>query len=582
LGDDNLTLVYVHVQEDSVRFRTITSPRTTIQWDVADQWSITNTKRFALQYVEPQPGYEISGTNNINWSVPMQTDSSLNIKIYVSNNGGARWDLLWSEQTQDTTYAWNTINNPDGTRYMLLIVAQDDSGFGMAHSTGTFVLNNPGNATPELILNSPKGTENIKNTFEIEWEAKDADSDVLSISLEYSINSGVVWNTIAENLENTGSYLWDTNLVPNSSNYVVKVICADDSVFVSESSKIFSILNDRVEIPNANFLHIEGHGGGNAYGYAFDPGQLTGHVYSITFNDSIPGQKTYNVFDKQTAKFVLENVTEMDGVTEGPSFDGMRLIIFDYKVTEKDEANSGWVNENVNFKHTISLPVLGVGNEVIKGFPYPANYKITIADQVVDTSSTYLNLPATPMMFDVYNITEDYQVDILYIENDTDHQIGPLDQIYILEKDEQGDPMMTWRIAFSNVDSAVLPIPGDEFILATLKPFTNEDVFEFKSVLTELEDEIVHTPFTFGLSQNYPNPFNPTTTISYQLPSISKINLSIYNILGQKLTTLVAEKQPAGSYKAVWDASGIASGVYFYRLETQQGLVETRKLVLLK
>jgi len=89
-------------------------------------------------------------------------------------------------------------------------------------------------------------------------------------------------------------------------------------------------------------------------------------------------------------------------------------------------------------------------------------------------------------------------------------------------------------------------------------------------------------PTKFTLRQNYPNPFNPKTTISYQLAVISEVELSIYNILGQKVATLVSEKQPAETYKVEWDASGFASGIYFYRVETGKGFVQSRKLILLK
>ena len=89
-------------------------------------------------------------------------------------------------------------------------------------------------------------------------------------------------------------------------------------------------------------------------------------------------------------------------------------------------------------------------------------------------------------------------------------------------------------------------------------------------------------PLSFVLHQNYPNPFNPVTTIEYQLPNASQVDLGIYNILGQKVATLVSARQPAGAYKVDWDASGFASGIYLYQLRTDNGFVQTRKLVLLK
>jgi probable HAF family extracellular repeat protein len=95
-------------------------------------------------------------------------------------------------------------------------------------------------------------------------------------------------------------------------------------------------------------------------------------------------------------------------------------------------------------------------------------------------------------------------------------------------------------------------------------------------------DKHVVLPEKFYVSQNYPNPFNQKTVIQYALPVTCQVDLSIYNLLGQNMAKLVSEKQPAGTYKMEWDASGFASGIYFYRLETDKGFVQTQKLILLK
>jgi photosystem II stability/assembly factor-like uncharacterized protein len=90
---------------------------------------------------------------------------------------------------------------------------------------------------------------------------------------------------------------------------------------------------------------------------------------------------------------------------------------------------------------------------------------------------------------------------------------------------------------------------------------------------------------SFRLEQNYPNPFNPRTIINYELTITNEVELSIYNLLGQKVKTLVSQEQPAGYYKIEWDASDYASGIYIYRLRAKsktQSMVKTRKLVLLK
>ena len=102
-------------------------------------------------------------------------------------------------------------------------------------------------------------------------------------------------------------------------------------------------------------------------------------------------------------------------------------------------------------------------------------------------------------------------------------------------------------------------------------------------IIDGLRDDLANKiPLEPTLSQNYPNPFNPKTVINYELRITDYVNLSIYNILGQKVASLVDKKQQAGSYNVQWDASAFASGVYFYILETSTGLKLSKKLVLLK
>jgi flagellar hook assembly protein FlgD len=83
------------------------------------------------------------------------------------------------------------------------------------------------------------------------------------------------------------------------------------------------------------------------------------------------------------------------------------------------------------------------------------------------------------------------------------------------------------------------------------------------------------------LFQNYPNPFNPVTNIEYRVSNYGKVELSVYNILGQKVATLVDKKQPVGSYQVQWDATGLATGVYVYKLKTSQSQ-QVKKMIMIK
>jgi photosystem II stability/assembly factor-like uncharacterized protein len=88
-------------------------------------------------------------------------------------------------------------------------------------------------------------------------------------------------------------------------------------------------------------------------------------------------------------------------------------------------------------------------------------------------------------------------------------------------------------------------------------------------------------PKHYQLSQNYPNPFNPSTTISYQLRTQSRVTLKVFDVLGREIAPLANELNPPGRYTVRWDASGVPSGVYFYRLQAGS-FVNTKKLILLK
>jgi type IX secretion system substrate protein len=96
-------------------------------------------------------------------------------------------------------------------------------------------------------------------------------------------------------------------------------------------------------------------------------------------------------------------------------------------------------------------------------------------------------------------------------------------------------------------------------------------------------------PIGYQLNQNYPNPFNPTTTIEFTIPKSEFVTLKIYNLLGQEVANLVSEKLTPGEYKYTWDASQLASGMYFYRIQVRNPstgsgsyFLHTKKMILLR
>ncbi|MBK7255621.1 MAG: T9SS type A sorting domain-containing protein [Ignavibacteria bacterium] len=105
--------------------------------------------------------------------------------------------------------------------------------------------------------------------------------------------------------------------------------------------------------------------------------------------------------------------------------------------------------------------------------------------------------------------------------------------------------------------------------------------FQYYNLSNEV---VIGTPDNFSLTQNYPNPFNPSTKISYSIPSEGKVSLSIFDMTGKEVKSLVNSVQTAGYYSVSFDGSSLASGVYYYRVTVtgQNNFVATRKMLLVK
>jgi hypothetical protein len=121
---------------------------------------------------------------------------------------------------------------------------------------------------------------------------------------------------------------------------------------------------------------------------------------------------------------------------------------------------------------------------------------------------------------------------------------------------------------------------GNDIMIDTYHNFFVIDSHKIGNI-SSVENKNNFNPTQFYLNQNFPNPFNPTTVISWQLQFCSEVDLSIYNPLGQKVATLVSEWQTTGYYKVEWDATGYASGVYYYRIQAGE-FQDVKKMVLIR
>ncbi len=141
------------------------------------------------------------------------------------------------------------------------------------------------------------------------------------------------------------------------------------------------------------------------------------------------------------------------------------------------------------------------------------------------------------------------------------------------------------RIVMSSSQQTSTFFAAVEFGMDNLKyNFASQNpvsIYSFENEVVTAVEKTASIPTAFRLEQNYPNPFNPTTTIKFHIPSAGHVSLKVYDINGKEIATLTDQYVPAGNSLVEIDASNLASGIYFYRLQAGN-FTATKKMILMK
>lgn len=533
-----------------------------------------------LTWVSPVPGTTVTGTVEVRWSSDSPGEAGRTV-VDLSRDRGKSWTEVYSSASHDTSFAWNSVPGPDGTGFLFRVRFLGDTSYGFTQMAGRFTVNNPGNAVPEAGVTSPDSGHTLTGTGMVTWWAEDADGDPLTIALDASPDNGKTWEHLADP-PNTGSYAWHTPGSPNSPSYRLRVRASDGTATGTSVSGPFTLYNSRPSLQSSLVQHVSGNADGIVQVRAADPSQLTGHTYRVSFHDSLPGSKAYSVTDLDRSVIVLPWTPLPAPNTEGALVDGLRLVFEDPDPPRLSKDSTRWVSGGSTLIPDVTIPTFDPGTGMVTGVAYVADYQIRIYDHTVDTSAALFGWPPAPMNFTVRNVTENHVVRVLFTDLNGDRSIGPYDDLIILEKDSLGDPLVTWELFFSDAPLPVLPSAGDLFVLKILKPFTRNDLYQFRALSVGwVAVPPISAPVEFGLDQNYPNPFNGTSNIAFRISEVAEVRLQVFDLLGREVATLVNGRMTPGAYVARYDGAGLASGIYLYRL-TAGGMVLTRKMVLMK
>ncbi len=145
---------------------------------------------------------------------------------------------------------------------------------------------------------------------------------------------------------------------------------------------------------------------------------------------------------------------------------------------------------------------------------------------------------------------------------------------------QTSDNGVSWKSVTANLNSSYesLAIKGTDIYVCTFYEIWKRPLSEMITSVNNTSDNL---PNEYSLKQNYPNPFNPSTTIKYSVPRLSVVQIKIYDLVGREIKTLISEEKQAGNYEIKYNASDIASGIYFCKMITN-GFNQTKKIILIK
>ncbi|MCK9409391.1 MAG: T9SS type A sorting domain-containing protein [Bacteroidetes bacterium] len=476
---------------------------------------------------------------------------------------------------------WYTPESPDCYFGKLRIFLKDSSGNPVDYTESRyFTINNSGNGHPSLMI--PEGYSPFFNGAVITEEQQsmvafigDPESDPLSLNVFCDYGAGFVHQFSQFVQTSVDSQIFIINLasLPNSNAMTLRFDLSDGTNTTSYTTGTFSKQNPRTMLSPSKATFIAKNTSYGLDAVIIDFPKLTNDSYIISFSDSDATARIFSVYNTTKNIYTIhEGLLPLKG--ESPSFDGLALQSNDAGTNLKQAQWNRPALQNLFTSLTrYDFDSDNDGTLDVKGFRHPCDYTVvfynTIVDTVIDAWAQF-GVTQTPLNYKIFN-SRNEQVKVLY-----DEPTGGVHSIYLYEN-VGGTWRYTWSMAFIG-DS--IPMAGD-----TLSILMHKGLSVYDSLRIDQPSAIANTtlqlPGTFQLHQNFPNPFNPTTTIRYALPYSVHVKLTIHDILGREVAVLVNDRQSAGWNDVLWNANGMASGIYFYRLQAGS-YSESKKLLMVK
>ena len=204
-----------------------------IQVDSSEfSWTASEAARPTLVLTAPRGGETWAGAQEVRWELPSATVAQgLSIAVEYSRDNGRTWLSKVRGLENTSSYRWDTRDLVNGIYRLRVTVSATDvaapEGIVARATSSPFSVSNAGRNAPVVSLLQPREGEALSGPREVRWRAWDPDGDALRIGLAYSVDEGVIWQPLATQLPNTGSYVWDTTTVPNCARVWLRISASD-------------------------------------------------------------------------------------------------------------------------------------------------------------------------------------------------------------------------------------------------------------------------------------------------------------------------------------------------------------------
>jgi len=416
------------------------------------------------------------------------------------------------------------------------------------------------------------------------------------------------WGTTSDSVIPSMIYDWFDNGSLGIVDYIPYLSTPDTTAPVSPPPNVVkSVVSSDVQLtwdpnPELDLVGYKVHYG-SPTGYSFvnviDVGNVTNYTVSgVSIFDTI-AVTAYDIIadgvndqlEGHESWFTIATTPYGDVSLNGEMTPYDASLILKYLVDYIDLNSQQLQNANVSLDTTVSA----LDASLI------LQYFVGLIDTLPYDTTSGLLLASGDMKMDDGEIQAGQPVEVLLYLSNGDNILS-FEGIITFNPEHLTFDTLTWS---ELVDGFTIETNAEAGVFAILRFVVNENLTEDETVIalqklrwnenevmenvasatltntTSVDVELIGVPTEFGLGQNYPNPFNPETTISYELPRESDVTLTIYDITGRLLETLVDQKQNSGHYSVHWDASSKSSGVYFYKISTGE-FQQVKKCLLIK